>query len=185
MRVLVVEDHRNTAAFIRKALQAESFAVDVCANGEDALDDALILARPHGVQVRLGDCGSLTMLGDRHRLRQLLLNLTDNAVKYNEPGGNVTLALKKADEAAELTITNTGPGIPPEKIGRVFDRFFRVDDSHNNAVEGCGLGLSIAQWIVSAHGGSLRMTSLPKQVTTVTIRLPFAGVSESIPSISP
>ncbi len=151
----------------------------------DALDDALILARPHGVSVHLGDCDALTIPGDRHRLRQLLLNLTDNAVKYNEPGGTVNLALKKTENTAELSMSNTGPGIPPEKLDRVFDRFFRVDDSHNNAVEGCGLGLSIAQWIVSAHGGSLRMTSLPKQATTVTIRLPFAGVSESIPSISP
>ena len=175
---LLTKADAGQVSLVREPLQLDDLV-------RDALDDALILARPHGVQVRLGDCGSLAIIGDRHRLRQLLLNLTDNAVKYNEPGGNVTLALKKADDTAELTITNTGPGIPPEKIGRVFDRFFRVDDSHNNAVEGCGLGLSIVQWIVTAHGGSIRMTSRPEPITTVTIRLPFAGVGGSIPPVSP
>jgi signal transduction histidine kinase len=142
----------------------------------DALDDALILARPNGVQVNLGACEKLVVTGNRHRLRQLLLNLTDNAIKYNEPGGSVTLTLKRIGEEAELTVANTGPGIPPEKIARVFDRFFRVDDSHNNAVEGCGLGLSIVQWIVAAHGGSIRVTSLPESLTTVTVRLPIVTV---------
>jgi signal transduction histidine kinase len=140
----------------------------------DALDDALILARPHGVRVELAQCESLIVAGDRHRLRQLLLNLTDNAVKYNERGGSVTLALRRMGDAAELTVANTGPGIPPEKIARVCDRFFRADASHNNAVEGCGLGMSIVQWIVTAHGGTIRVRSLPEPLTTVTVRLPVA-----------
>jgi signal transduction histidine kinase len=142
----------------------------------DALDDALILARPHGVRVELGTCDAVVVAGDRHRLRQLLLNLTDNAIKYNERDGRVTLALHRAGDAAELTVANTGPGIPPDKIGRVFDRFFRVDDSHNNAVEGCGLGMSIVHWIVTAHGGTIRLRSLPEPLTTVTVRLPVAPV---------
>ena len=76
--------------------------------------------------------------------------------------------------SAELKIDNTGAGMAPELQPRVFERFFRGDTSHNNAVEGCGLGLSIAQWIVTAHGGKIEFTSEPCELTTVTVRLPLA-----------
>ncbi len=134
--------------------------------------DAQILARPHGVEVRLTACEEVSVSGDRHRLRQLLLNLTDNAVKYNQPQGTVSIALGKVDACAQLTIANTGPGIPPESQARVFDRFFRCDAAHGSAVEGCGLGLSISRWIVTAHDGTIQITSLPEKLTTVKVRLP-------------
>jgi len=116
------------------------------------------------------------VLGDPHRLRQLLLNLLDNAIKYNQPGGSVTVDLRCADKAAELTISNTGPGIPRDVLPRVFDRFYRGDAAHSGNVEGSGLGLSIAQWIVSAHKGSISIESVPSQLTTVRVRLPLTGV---------
>lgn len=141
----------------------------------DAFADAQILAESRGVKVELTACEELTVRGDRHRLRQLLLNLADNAIKYNTPGGDVKLALRRASNAAEFTITNTGPGIPPEWLPKVFDRFFRGDASHNNRVDGCGLGLSIAQWIVSAHGGSIQIASEPAKSTLVTVGLPLAA----------
>ncbi len=140
----------------------------------DAHADAQILAQPHGVQVDLAACEALTVLGDRHRLRQLLLNLTDNAIKYNHPNGMVSISLRRAGDCAELSVANTGPGIPPELQPRIFDRFFRGDPSHSNAVEGCGLGLSIAHWIVNAHGGAIQLTSQPGKLTTVTVRLAVA-----------
>jgi signal transduction histidine kinase len=135
--------------------------------------DANILAHPSGVLVSLSDCQPTAILGDRHRLRQLLLNLNDNAVKYNQPGGSVAISLARAGTAAELRIANTGPGLAAELQPRVFERFFRGDASHNRAVEGCGLGLSIAQWIVQAHGGTIQFASQPGQLTTVTVRLPL------------
>jgi signal transduction histidine kinase len=140
----------------------------------DAFDDAQILAGPRGLKVELAACETLTVVGDRHRLRQLLLNLADNAIKYNQPQGSVMLGLRRVDRQAELTVINTGPGIPPELLPRVFDRFFRGDASHNSDVDGCGLGLSIAQWIVSAHRGTIRVESVPGQTTTVTVCLPLA-----------
>jgi signal transduction histidine kinase len=141
----------------------------------DNFADAQILAEPCRVQVQLASCEKLAIRGDQDRLRQLLLNLADNAVKYNQPNGSVTMALQRAGENAEFVITNTGPGIAPDSLPLVFDRFFRGDRAHNNSVEGCGLGLSIAQWIVSAHNGSIRMTSEPLKLTTVTVRLPLCG----------
>lgn len=141
----------------------------------DSFADAQILAQASGVSVNLAACEPAPVRGDAHRLRQLLLNLADNAVKYNQPGGTVTMALRRVGEAAEFTICNTGPGIAPEALPRVFDRFFRGDPAHSSAVEGCGLGLSIAQWIVSVHNGSIRIESVPSQQTTITVRLPLAG----------
>jgi len=139
----------------------------------ESFADAQILAQPATVKVELTACDEVTVRGDRHRLRQLLLNLTENAIKYNQPQGDVTIALSRNNGTAELVISNTGPGIAPEKVARVFDRFFRGDPSHNSAGDGCGLGLSIAQWIVHAHGGSITIMSEQGALTRVTVRLPI------------
>jgi heavy metal sensor kinase len=139
----------------------------------DCYDDTQILAHTSGIRVQLSNCEEATVSGDAHRLRQMLLNLADNAVKYNQPSGSISMSLRRAGDFAELNISNTGPGVPAEKLPRVFDRFFRGDPAHSAAVEGCGLGLSIAQWIVSAHNGTIEMTSEPSKMTTVTVRLPL------------
>jgi len=138
----------------------------------DNFADAQILAEPAGIKVELQACEPVAIRGDRHRLRQLLLNLADNAVKYNQPQGRVTMGLRQVDGAAEFKIANTGPGVPAEKLSQVFDRFFRGDPAHAGTIDGCGLGLSIAQWIVSAHRGTIDVVSRPGQETTVTVRLP-------------
>lgn len=139
----------------------------------DSFADAQILAQPKQISVTLAACDEVMVRGDRHRLRQLLLNLTDNAIKYNQPDGRVDIALKRKDGTAELTIANTGLGIPAPILPRIFDRFYRGDESHNGEVEGCGLGLSIAQWIVKAHGGDIQITSAPERLTTVSVKLPL------------
>jgi len=138
----------------------------------DSFADAQIIAQPQKVLVTLGACEEITLKGDRHRLRQVLLNLTDNAIKYNHPGGTVAVSLRRNAAAAELKIENTGPGISPEKLPRVFDHFFRGDPSHNNGVEGCGLGLCIVQSIVNSHGGGVVIASVHNSLTTVSVRLP-------------
>lgn len=139
----------------------------------DAFADASILAEQAKVGVELKTCDIATVLGDRHRLRQLLLNLADNAVKYNRAGGSITMSLRSNGTGAEFSIANTGPGIQGECLPRVFDRFFRSDPAHNSSVEGCGLGLSIAQWIVSAHEGTIQIDSVPEKLTTATVCLPL------------
>jgi signal transduction histidine kinase len=140
----------------------------------EAYADAQSLARPHDIQVSLPACVELTVTGDRHRLRQLLLNLTDNAIKYSQRKGTVTLNLRRKDQWAEVVIANTGPGIPADILPRIFDPFFRADASHSQTVEGCGLGLSIARWIATAHRGTIQITSEPNRLTTATVRLPLA-----------
>ena len=138
---------------------------------EDSFADAQVLGQSRQIQVHLGPCESISLKGDRHRLRQLLLNLTDNAIKHNEPGGTVRMSLRRLDQRAELVITNTGPGIGPTQLPRVFDRFYRGDESHNRDIEGSGLGLSIAQWIVEAHGGKILITSSKETEVMVTLPL--------------
>jgi len=150
----------------------------------DSFADAQMLALPARLRVELSVCDETTVRGDRHRLKQLLLNLTDNAIKYNQPDGRIAMRLSRENGAAELTIANTGPGIPAEKLPRVFDRFFRGDSAHNSAVEGCGLGLSIARWIANAHGGTIRVTSEPHELTTITVKFPVEPASSSIAKAS-
>jgi signal transduction histidine kinase len=140
----------------------------------DAYEDAQILARPMHLSVSLAACENLMVHGDKHRLRQLLLNLTDNAVKYNQSGGTMEFSLRRNGSNLELGVSNTGKSIAPEDLPRVFERFYRGDPSHNSAVDGCGLGLSIAEWIVRAHHGDIRIASAQNR-TTITVRLPLAS----------
>jgi signal transduction histidine kinase len=154
------------------ALKCEPLRLDELMR--ECLADAKILAQPQNIEVQLVAGDEATVAGDRHRLRQLLLNLADNAVKYNRPGGTVTFSLRRDGKSAALQIINTGAGLAPELQPRVFERFFRGDASHNNSTEGCGLGLSIAQWIVTAHHGEIRFSSEPDKLTAVSVRLPLA-----------
>jgi signal transduction histidine kinase len=154
------------------ALKCEPVRLDELVR--ECVADAKILAQSQGVEVRLESCDEVTISGDRHRLRQLLLNLADNAVKYNRPGGSMNFSLQRNGAMAELKIANTGAGLSPELQPRVFERFFRGDASHHSAVDGCGLGLSIAQWIVHAHRGEIHFVSKPETLTTVTVTLPMA-----------
>jgi signal transduction histidine kinase len=142
--------------------------------------DAEILAQPQAIQVRLGPCDQATVAGDRHRLRQLLLDLADNAVKYNHRNGTVDFSLRREGALAVLKISNSGPGLSADQQGRVFERFFRGATAQGQPVEGCGLGLSIAQWIVLAHGGNIEFSSQPNALTTVTVRLPLAQQSPQL-----
>jgi heavy metal sensor kinase len=155
------------------ALNLETVRLDELVR--DNFADAQILAEPHGIKVELEACEEVSVRGDRHRLRQLLLNLADNAVKYNHPQGRVTMSLRRAGNLTRFTIANTGAGIPPEVLPRVFDRFFRGDPAHSNSVDGCGLGLSIAKWIVSAHDGEIRIASVQGNETTVIVEVPLAS----------
>ena len=152
------------------ALSDEPVALDTLLR--DAAADGEILAQPHGIRLSIAHCDAATVRGDEHRLRQVLLNLADNAVKYNEPGGTVSLALRRTGDSAELTVTNSGPGIPPAHQPHVFEPFFRGETAH--AVEGSGLGLAICRWIVTAHGGTIEIATELGRKTTATIRLPLA-----------
>jgi signal transduction histidine kinase len=113
------------------------------------------------------------MVGDKGRLRQLFLNLVDNAVKYTPSGGSVTLALERQGNEAVFEVSDTGIGIPQTELGKIFDRFYRVDKARSRELGGTGLGLSIAKWIVELHRGSITVTSEPQKGSTFTVHLPI------------
>jgi signal transduction histidine kinase len=149
---------------------------------EEAFEDALILARPYGVRVTLAECEQAVVIGDRHRLRQVLLILTDNAVKFNHPGGAISISLRRVAETAELRITNTDGGIAPKTLEHVFGRFVRGENARGK-VEGSGLGLTIAQWIVHAHAGGIQLIAEPDEKIAVVVKIP--AVAAAVPAVAP
>jgi len=145
-------------------VELDSLLLDVFRQGQ-------MLSRD--VAVELGHVEPARVMGDVDRLKQLLLNLVSNGIKYTPPGGRVTLALRCEGTHALLTVSDTGIGIPPEDLPHVFDRFYRVDKARSRAQGGTGLGLSIAQWIAEAHGGDITVTSAVDAGTVFTVRLPL------------
>jgi signal transduction histidine kinase len=113
-----------------------------------------------------------TIVADRDRLKQLLWNLVENAVRYTPPGGLIRLGMRREPDWVELTVADNGPGIAPEHLDHIFDRFYRVDRARSRATGGAGLGLAIVKHIAQAHGGSVSVESTVGQGSTFLVRLP-------------
>lgn len=111
--------------------------------------------------------------GDADRLTQLVLILLDNAIRYTPSPGRITLGLRRTDHTVEILVQDTGVGIGPEDLPRVFERFYRADPARSRDAGGTGLGLPIARWIAEQHRGDLSLRSEPGRGTTATIRLPL------------
>src|SRR5207249_12234883 len=105
-------------------------------------DESVILASMKSITVTLTSASPACVLGDEERLRQMLLNLIDNAIKYSHPGGTITLALGRENGCAALSVSDRGIGIPASEIPRIFDRFYRVDRARTRPLGGTGLGLA-------------------------------------------
>jgi len=136
-----------------------------------ARDDLDMLAPQATVEVE-ADTG-VSVSADQALLGQVLDNLTSNAAKFVDEGGTIRLQLTRDKENAVFTISNTGPGIPKEDHEEVFDRFYRVDKSRSRAVDGAGLGLSLAREIARAHGGDLRLVRSDGRETIFALVLPL------------
>jgi heavy metal sensor kinase len=150
--------------------------------GEVALDemmrelaeDTRVLASKKKIKVELQMDESLNIRGNAARLRQLFLNLLENAVKYTQPHGTITLALKRVGSSAVVSVEDTGIGIPKKDLAKVFDRFYRVSSDGS----GSGLGLAIAKWIAEAHHGTIEAASREKKGSTFTVTLPLLPSAE-------
>ena len=126
------------------------------------------------VTVSLSEIDQVHIIGDRDRLKQVLLNLAANAIQYSPAGKSVTLGLQRADEQVKLFVQDTGPGISPKDLPHIFDRFFRAERSRKrSSSSGFGLGLSIADWIVKKHNGRIEVSSEEGQGTLFTVWLPL------------
>lgn len=137
------------------------------------------LRRPQkNVEVVIKDVDQVCVMGDEDRLKQLLINLVDNAIKYTPEDGRVLMSLSKSDGWAKVDISDTGMGIPEEDLPFIFDRFYRVQKDRNRAKGGSGLGLSIAKWIAKAHGGDIVVKSKLGEGTTFSVSLPLNSTAE-------
>jgi two-component system phosphate regulon sensor histidine kinase PhoR len=142
---------------------------------QDALDDAALIARARGTTLANDVPPALTVQADPDRLRQVLSNLIDNAIKYGRPAGCVVIGGREADsERVEFVVRDDGPGIPLEAKARIFERFYRVDKARSREQGGTGLGLAIVKNVVQAHGGDVRVESAPDDGTAFFITLPGA-----------
>jgi len=126
------------------------------------------------ISVTISEIDQIQVNGDRDRLKQVLLNIAGNAVQYTPSGGRVILSMRKAGDRAQITISDTGPGIPAVDLPHIFERFYRSEKSRKRSLHGgFGLGLSIAFWIVRNHGGTIDVASIEGKGTTFTVWLPL------------
>jgi len=132
-----------------------------------------VLAEQKGIACNLGKIEHADVLGDRTRLQQLFTNIIDNAIKFTPSGGHVDIALQKDGGFAKVSIRDTGIGIPEEASEHIFQRFYRVDKSRTNEIGEMGLGLSICQWIVKAHHGTIEVESALGKGSRFVVSLPL------------
>jgi len=140
---------------------------------EDIHRQATLLGQDRNIEVVLGTVMPAVVQGDELRLRELLLNLVENAVKYSHPGGKVEIALVTDGRHASLSVTDQGIGITPADHARIFARFFRTDNARAHTKKGTGLGLAICSWIAESHRGRIDVKSNVGYGSTFTVTLPL------------
>jgi heavy metal sensor kinase len=149
---------------------------DACAIVRGAAEQGERIAQNRGVGFGVDlPAGSIAIQADAEALRRALLILMDNAAKYTPRGGSIRVSVATRDGFAEASVSDTGIGIAPQDIPRVFDRFWRADKARSREQGGTGLGLSIAKWIVDMHGGSISVQSELGKGSVFTIQVPSAA----------
>jgi two-component system phosphate regulon sensor histidine kinase PhoR len=168
----LIEDILKLSKLDENASLPEKEPVELLGLCGDVLDSLATAAKRQEIRLSLkGETAEIR--GIRQLLREMVCNLCDNAVKYNRPGGSVTVTVARMEEAVRLTVADTGIGIPAAEQGRVFERFYRVDKSHSRRIGGTGLGLSIVKHGALLHNARLSLQSSPDRGTTVTLDFPL------------
>jgi two-component system phosphate regulon sensor histidine kinase PhoR len=140
---------------------------------ESLYEDAVIIAMKKKIRIELSNREEIVVNGDNLRLRQLFLNLIDNAIKYTPEGGSVDISVQRRDGMADIKFRDSGIGIPLTEQSKIFDRFYRVDKARSREVGGSGLGLAIAKLITELHKGKISVSSEPDHGSTFLISLPI------------
>ena len=144
---------------------------------EGAVEQLRHIALERGVTITLAGGAPVTVEADEDLLLQLLINLLDNAFKHTPREGHVDVQWAVQEGIARLSVTDTGEGIGPEHLPRIFDRFYRVDPARSRADGSVGLGLAISRWIAEAHHGSISVVSAPGEGTSFSVALPIKSPS--------
>ena len=117
--------------------------------------------------------GQINIIADKRLLKQMLRAIIDNSIKFTQEDGEISVSAEIAYDKVKIVISDTGIGIPPEEIDKIFDRFYRVDKVRSKTTGGSGLGLSIVKWIVETHNGNISVKSTVGKGTQVIILLPL------------
>ena len=139
----------------------------------DSIERNQVLAEKRNIKVQGATSESVKILGDYEMLATAVRNLIENAIVYSEPGTQVGVGLKQVDGVAEISVTDSGIGIPESEQERIFERFYRVDPSRSRETGGTGLGLAIVKHIAANHGGEVKLFSKPGVGSTFTLLLPI------------
>ncbi|MDR3560874.1 MAG: ATP-binding protein [Negativicutes bacterium] len=170
----IVEDLFSIARLDAGEAKIEHETFDLAHLVRSTVDQMQLLAEEKRISVIINTPKSVFVSGDGARLKQVIVNLLDNAVKYTLAGGVVTFDIYEEASAAILSIEDNGIGISSEALPHIFERFYRADKVRSRDTEGAGLGLSIVRSICQAHGGTVRVQSVEGAGTTVTVILPLA-----------
>ena len=163
-------------------LNKETFSLNLALN--EALEPFRPVATQQGINLKNNLSTPINFYGDRNLIKQVVVILLDNAIKYTPWGGNIELKLIDQTNNIEFSVTDTGEGIDPEHLGKIFERFYRVDKARSRQGGGTGLGLAIAQWIVSEHHGEITVASTTGQGSSFRVILPKTKRVASNPIIT-
>ena len=144
----------------------------------DAIDRNQLLAEQRGIRLVANAPAGIKLMGDQEMLTVAVRNLVENAIVYSESGTQVGVGLREADGTVEVSVTDSGIGIPEPEQERIFERFYRIDPSRSRETGGTGLGLSIVKHAVANHGGEVKLFSRNGVGSTFTIRIPKSGETE-------
>ncbi len=160
----------------------DASAVDVDAVVREAVAAHRNVALGSHIEVTVGGTTGLQVYGSAARLTTALSNLVANAIMYSEPDTRISVSVRRAGGMVEMVVADEGMGISSEDLGRIFERFYRVDRARSRARGGTGLGLAIVKHIASDHGGEVTASSRLGEGSTFTLRIPEMGRTETIPA---
>ncbi len=170
-----------------RVTQTEWVNVDLAELALSTAEQMRLMAVDRGIEIELSGLKRAVIHGDRARLKQIIVNLLDNAIRFTPRGGKVTLSTSSSDTARILELSDTGIGIPAASIPHVFDRFFRVDEARSRDDGGAGLGLSIVKSICSMHGAEIDVESELERGSRFRVKFPVLSAADSFspPNASP
>jgi heavy metal sensor kinase len=167
----VVEGLLTLARADADAAPLQQEPVDLAVLAQETVAAVSSIAASRGITIQISG-GPAIVSGDAHRLRELISNLVMNAIQHNQPGGTVTCSISAANGTTSLEVADSGPGIDPQDLPHIFERFYRANKARSRVAGGVGLGLAISKWIADSHGARIRCESRKGRGSSFTVDFP-------------
>jgi two-component system, OmpR family, phosphate regulon sensor histidine kinase PhoR len=171
--IAIIDDLETISQFETGEMKLNVIRFDIKALTREVVDLLETKAKKKNITIRCAEQGAAEYFvkGDKERIRQVLINLVDNSIKYGNEGGFTAISFAEKETTVETTVSDNGIGVSAKDLPRLFERFFRVDKSRSREQGGSGLGLAIVKHIMEAHGSSVNVTSAPNEGSVFTFRL--------------